>query len=171
MARRVLGLALGAGTASAALALALTAGPALAAARGTAAGGVSLALAAGGDTVDAPADPSPTGSGDPGTGLHRDRLVLRLQRGCDRIPNLLRRADNLEERLAGDADTRGSLAWLQARIAQAEAAGKTDRAAALEARLKVRQDVQQILPARVEQLKKAQSGICVDVAAATAATT
>ena len=87
------------------------------------------------------------------------------------VENLRRLADELlagrATRLAADASTRGSLAHLEARIAKAQAAGKTDLATALQNRLKVRQDLADLLPARIEQLKKAQSGICVDVAAAT----
>ena len=153
MARRVLGLALTAAGASAVLGLGigLAAGP---------------ALAAPGVPVDAAlvADATATaGTGDVNDGA----LMLRLQRACDRIPNLLTRSQNLQTRLAGDASTRGSLAHLEARIAKAQAAGKTDLATALQNRLKVRQDLQELLPARIEQLQKAQTGICVDVAAAT----
>ena len=151
MARRVLGLALTAAGASAVLGLGigLAAGP---------------ALAAPGVPVDAALVADATaGTGDVNDGA----LMLRLQRACDRIPNLLTRSQNLQTRLAGDASTRGSLAHLEARIAKAQAAGKTDLATALQNRLKVRQDLQELLPARIEQLQKAQTGICVDVAAAT----
>ena len=153
MARRVLGLALTAAGATAVLGLGigLAAGPALAAP------GASLDA-----TLVADATSTPAGAGD-------GRLMKRLQRACDRIPNLLTRSENLQTRLAADASTRGSLAHLEARIAKARAAGKTDLATALENRLKVREDLQDLLPARIEQLKKAQSGLCVDVAAATGA--
>jgi hypothetical protein len=155
MARRVLGLALTAAGATAVLGL----GIGLAAAPALAAPGATLDAAAGAvlvaDATTAPDD------------INDGRLMKRLQRACDRIPNLLTRSANLQTRLAGDASTRGSLAHLEARIAKARAAGKTDLATALQNRLKVRQDLQEILPARIEQLTKAQSGICVDVAAAT----
>jgi hypothetical protein len=167
MARRVLGVALVAAGAAAVLGLTLVAGPALAAARGTSA----PAVAAGDAQAVLLTDTSPTGIDDERSGPRQDRLVLRLQLACDRIPNLLRRTGNLEQRLAGDAETRGSLAWLEARIAAAEAAGRSDRAQALRARLTVREDLQELLPGRVERLEQARSGICVDVTAATAAGT
>jgi hypothetical protein len=166
MARPVLGLA--AAGAVAALAVGVFAGPALAAPDRATAGvlaDASLATAALADSTATDGTDDTTGSK-----RHPDLLVLRLQRACDRIPNLLTRSAKLATRLAGDADTRGSIAWLQARVDKAEAAGNTDRVAALKARLKVREDLQKILPGRVERLKQAQSGICVDVAAAMAAT-
>jgi hypothetical protein len=160
MARPGLGL-LAATGATAVLTIGLLAGPALAAPDGAATG-----LAA---DVAFAADETATTEPDDGTG-GSDRLVLRLQRACDRIPNLLTRSARLEDKLAGDAGTRGSIAWLQKKIDRAEAAGKADVVTALEARLKVREDLQKILPARVDQLKQAQSGLCVDVAAAASAT-
>jgi hypothetical protein len=157
MARRGLGLL--AATGAAALTLGVLAGPALAA-PGTAATDLvaDVRLADGSATEP-----------DDGTGAGEDLLVLRLKRACHRIPNALRRSANLQERLAGDADTRGSIAWLESKIDRAEAAGKADVVETLQARLTVREDLEKILPARVEQLRNAQAGICVDVAAASGA--
>lgn len=92
-----------------------------------------------------------------------DRLVERLELACARIPNALIRAENLQERLAGDASTRGSIAWLQARIDKAEDAGRTELATVLTNRLKVRESLQDVLPERIENLKEIQSGLCEDV--------
>ncbi|MBI4939165.1 MAG: hypothetical protein HY830_00270 [Actinobacteria bacterium] len=163
MARRVLGLALTAAGASAVLGLGLglAAGPASAAPTASAVG-IDAALMADGTG-------EPTGSADDPSvpGAKGGRLMLRLQRACDRIPNLLVRSERLEDRLAADASTRGSIAHLEARIAKAEAAGDTERVTLLKNRLKVREDLQQLLPGRIDQLKQAQSGLCVDVAAVT----
>lgn len=161
MARRVLGLALTAvGTAAVlGLGLGLTAGPA--SATPPAAGAVLVAD--GTATTDAF-----TGDGADPAAQTGGKLMKRLERACDRIPNLLTRSQKLQTRLAADASTRGSLAHLEARIATAKAAGKTDLVTALQNRLKVRQDLAGLLPGRIEQLEKAQSGLCVDVAAATA---
>lgn len=151
MARRVLGLALTAAGATAVLGLGigLAAAPALAAPTGPA-GAVAVA-----DATKTPGE------------INDGKLMQRLERACDRIPNLLTRSEKLQTRLAGDASTRGSIAHLQARIAKVQAAGKTDLATALQNRLKVREDLQDLLPTRIEQLKKAQTGLCADVAAAT----
>ncbi len=78
----------------------------------------------------------------------------------------MREAGTGPQRLAGRRGDARSLARLEARIAQAEAAGTTDVAKALRARLKARHDLEQLLPGRIEQLKKAQVGICIDLAAA-----
>lgn len=151
MARRVLGLALTAAGATAVLGLGigLAAGPAVAAPGAPAAAAL---------VADATKDPADVNDG---------ALMKRLQRACDRIPNLLTRSDRLQTRLAGDASTRGSIAHLEARIAKAKAAGRADLATALENRLKVRKDLQDLLPTRIEQLEKARTGLCEDVAAAT----
>lgn len=56
----------------------------------------------------------------------------------DRIPALLARIDRLEERIGGDADTPGSTAWLESRVAQAREAGRDDLADRLQNRLENR---------------------------------
>ena len=48
-------------------------------------------------------------------------LEHRVIRFCGRVPKLIERAGQAETRLNGDADTKGSLAWLQAREAKATA--------------------------------------------------
>jgi hypothetical protein len=65
-------------------------------------------------------------------------LSARFERACLRIPNLQLRTDALLAKIGGDADTRGSLLWLDARIADAEAQGRTQRADVLTNRRAVR---------------------------------
>ena len=65
-------------------------------------------------------------------------LGPRVERACARIPNLQVRTDNLLTRLQGDASTVGSLAWLDAEIAKAQAAGRTQLVTALQNRRNVR---------------------------------
>ena len=48
-------------------------------------------------------------------------LEQRVTHFCARVPDLLTRADKAQARLTGDASTKGSLAWLKAREAQATA--------------------------------------------------
>lgn len=50
-------------------------------------------------------------------------LEQRVTKFCNRVPTLIQRADKAKTRLSGDADTKGSLAWLKARQAKAEANG------------------------------------------------
>lgn len=85
----------------------------------------------------------------------------RVDLACDRLPNLLLRAENLSERLAADAGTPGSLAWLDARAEAAQAAGRDDLATALRNRLEVRSDLAALLPDRIARLEQAQAW-CAD---------
>jgi hypothetical protein len=50
-------------------------------------------------------------------------LEQRVTKFCNRVPTLIQRADKAQTRISGDADTKGSLAWLKARQAKAEANG------------------------------------------------
>jgi hypothetical protein len=50
-------------------------------------------------------------------------LEQRVTKFCDRVPALIQRADKAQTRIGGDADTKGSLAWLKAREAKAKANG------------------------------------------------
>jgi hypothetical protein len=65
-------------------------------------------------------------------------LSARLERACLRIPNLQTRTDNLLVRINGDASTRGSLLWLDTKIAEARAANRNQLADALTNRRAVR---------------------------------
>lgn len=65
-------------------------------------------------------------------------VPARLRLACARVPNLIIRTDNLTTRLEADASTMGSLAWLQARIDDATAAGRTQLVEVLQNRLAVR---------------------------------
>ena len=85
----------------------------------------------------------------------------RLERACKRIPNLTVRTTNLMERLQGDAETRGSLAWLEARIVRAEEAGRADLVTVLENRLAVREAALPVLELRIDALAELEA-FCVD---------
>lgn len=84
---------------------------------------------------------------------HRERL-------CARVPTAITRTQNLEKRLAADASTQGSLAYLQARIDKAEADHADQLVATLKNRLAFRTQLAAFLPDRLALLQKAQSTIC-----------
>ena len=84
-------------------------------------------------------------------------LHQRLERFCTRVPHLIERGGKLQPRLAGDADTKGSLKWLQGRIDQANEKDLPFVAKRLERRLERRTELSQKLPARLDSLRKAQT--------------
>ncbi|MGF1646656.1 MAG: hypothetical protein ACFCVF_07040 [Kineosporiaceae bacterium] len=100
------------------------------------------------DTADAGTESEAGGNGE----LLRQRAEL----ACARIPNVVTRTENLQERLAGDASTRGSLAWLEERAEQAEDRDRTELAEALRTRLEVRTELADLLPLRLEALVDAE---------------
>ncbi|MDJ0769940.1 MAG: hypothetical protein QNJ12_14160 [Ilumatobacter sp.] len=67
------------------------------------------------------------------------RIQQRLERLCLRAENVQVRVQNRIERLEGDAETRGSLAWLQARVENAQRRGWEDRGTMLQNRLQIRE--------------------------------
>ena len=84
-------------------------------------------------------------------------LHQRLERFCTRVPDLIERAEKLQPRLAGDADTRGSLKFLQARIDRNEKEGREWAAKRLEVRLERRTVLSQKLTAKLDALRKAKT--------------
>ncbi len=152
--------------------IALTAA-ALAAAAALGAGGAAAASAA--PTAATPAVPpaaavqvrpmvaaTPTGADAEAA---RAAAAQRLTVACARIPNLLIRSEKLQARLAADASTRGSIAWLQARVEAAQKAGRAELVTVLTNRLEVRRALQEALPGRTGRLRQAQQGVCAEAAA------
>ena len=90
----------------------------------------------------------------------------RLKPACARLPGAVTRTQNLQKRLAADASTQGSLAWLSAKVAAAEKANRAELATALENRLAFRKELAQFLPHRLELLQKASSTVCAPGASA-----
>ena len=84
-------------------------------------------------------------------------LHQRLERFCTRVPHLVERGEKVQPRLAGDADTKGSLAWLQARVDRAEEEGRRRAVQRHERRLERRTELSKKLPQRLETLRKAQT--------------
>ncbi|MGF1664258.1 MAG: hypothetical protein ACFCVG_17645 [Kineosporiaceae bacterium] len=122
-------------------------------------GALAMPAAVAGTTDDSAAetgsDTEPDGDSEDGGdgGLLRERADV----ACARVPNVVTRTENLQERLAGDASTRGSLAWLEARAEQAEERGRDEAATALRNRLEVRTELVDLLPLRLEALVDAEA--------------
>jgi hypothetical protein len=81
-----------------------------------------------------------------------DELGPRLELACRRIPNLQLRTDALLAKIGGDVDTRGSLLWLDAKIADAQAKGRTNLVEVLTNRRAVRAQSVVVLQARQANL-------------------
>ena len=73
---------------------------------------------------------------------------------CARVPNAEIRTTNLITRLEAGADTQGSLAWLQSKVDQATAAGRTELATVLQNRLDFRTAKLEVLKKRTVELGK-----------------
>ena len=79
-------------------------------------------------------------------------LGPRIERACKRVPNLQLRTDRLLTRITGDAETVGSLAWLDARIATAEERGRDELVEVLTNRRGVREATVPVLELRTDAL-------------------
>jgi hypothetical protein len=84
---------------------------------------------------------------------------------CARVPNAIIRTQSLEKRLAADASTQGSLAWVRARVEKAETAHHDQVATVLKNRLAFRTQLAAFLPARLALLQKAQATVCAPASA------
>ncbi|MBK6874708.1 MAG: hypothetical protein IPG94_25975 [Kineosporiaceae bacterium] len=108
---------------------------------------LAAALVAGPITVAA-ADSAPSGSATPAPSE-----ANVMSRTCARIETRITRVERATARLAGDAETKGSIARAQARLAAARAAGHADAARLLENRVAIRQDLAAALPDILARLK------------------
>lgn len=115
--------------------------------------GAVVVTASAGLVVPAVASAANTSTPAP-SGTATRELPARLKRACLRIPKLETRTDKMITRLNGDASTRGSLLWLQARIDDATAKGRTQLATVLTNRLKVRTQTLTVLTNRQQRLTK-----------------
>ena len=93
-------------------------------------------------------------------GRHR-RLATRT---CARIPQALTTTQKLQARLAGDASTRGSLSWLQAKIHSAQSSGQPQLAKVLSDRERMLTDLGPVLSDRLTMLRDAQQ-LCASAGA------
>lgn len=87
-----------------------------------------------------------------------------LARLCDeRIPAALDRAEDLLDRIRGDADTVGSAAWVRQRAEDAAAAGKDDLARRLEFRAEQRLGHVDEIEALIARLTEVDASVCSQV--------
>jgi hypothetical protein len=76
----------------------------------------------------------------------------RLEYLCSRIPLVEARVRHAIAWINGDVETRGSIAWLEAKARQAEARGYTDLARRIRLRIDVLTERLDVLEARLERL-------------------
>jgi hypothetical protein len=91
-------------------------------------------------------------------------LASRPDLLCARVPEAIVRVQNREKKLAAGASTPGSIAYLQARIARAEAAHQDQLVELLEKRLEFRKALVPFLPQKLAVLEKAQRTVCAPAA-------
>ena len=99
----------------------------------------------------APATPAPTvaavtAAANGGSGTNR------LAKLCARVGTAEGKVNAALARLQADASTKGSIAWLQAQIADATAKGKTEKATLLQGRLAERQAMVQVLQLKLTEI-------------------
>ena len=85
----------------------------------------------------------------------------RLEKVCAKVPTLESKVDAAITRLQGDASTKGSIAWLQAKLDAATTAGRTQAVTVLENRIQVRTDTLALLQAKQQKLAKVAQ-VCAD---------
>jgi hypothetical protein len=111
-----------------------------------------VAVAAAVGTLAVPAVTFATTSGDSAPATADADLGPRLTRACLRIPNLEIRTAQLLERIQADAETRGSLLWLDVQIERARTSGRDQLVTVLENRRAVREATVDVLLDRQERL-------------------
>lgn len=79
---------------------------------------------------------------------------------CDRVDKAVHRRQDITSRLEGDANTKGSIAWLTAKAATATAAGNADLAALSTARAALRSQVLDPLKTVTADLVAIQQARC-----------
>lgn len=89
-------------------------------------------------------------------------LEQRVTKFCGRIPDLLERVDKAQTRISADAETKGSLAWLEARKDAAQTLDRDQIVRRVERRIERRTERLAALPEVKEQLIAAQ-GECADL--------
>lgn len=80
------------------------------------------------------------------------RRRARIRRVCRRVPHLELRVGNALDRIGGDDTVRGSLAWLDSKIAQAEEADRDQLLTVLQNRRAVRAKAAEWLELRRDEL-------------------
>lgn len=94
------------------------------------------------------------------SGSDATSAATRIPARCAKVPTAIQRTKDLEKRLAANASTPGSLAYLQHRIDAARSGHKDELVTRLQKRLEFRMQLAQFLPQRLALLQKAQTTIC-----------
>jgi hypothetical protein len=79
----------------------------------------------------------------------------RFDRACARVPNLTARVESVLARIRGDADTVGSIAWLEAKAEESRRNGREPLAGLIENRIAVRTARIDVLEIRLDNLAEA----------------
>lgn len=84
-----------------------------------------------------------------------DHFQERIEVACARVPNLTTRVENVLARISGDAETRGSIAWLETKADQARDNGREELVEFIENRIAVRTERIDVLEIRLDNLGEA----------------
>jgi hypothetical protein len=79
----------------------------------------------------------------------------RWERFCQNVPDHTARVEERLERIQGDADTRGSIAWLEQKQAEAEEAGRDNLATMIGHRIAIKTELIDVLELRLAALADA----------------
>ena len=79
----------------------------------------------------------------------------RFDQACARVPNLTNRVEHVLARIKGDADTIGSVAWLETKADAAREHGREKLAELMENRIAVRTERIDVLEIRLDNLADA----------------
>jgi hypothetical protein len=80
----------------------------------------------------------------------------RVERFCENIPVHEERISERLARIQGDADTRGSIAWLEGKKAEAEEAGRDNLATMIGHRIAIKSELVDVLELRLAALGDAE---------------
>ncbi|MEX1124590.1 MAG: hypothetical protein WD895_02235 [Acidimicrobiia bacterium] len=84
-----------------------------------------------------------------------DHRRQRLELACARVPNITIRVEKVLARINGDADTIGSIAWLETKADDARENGRDKLAEFIENRIAVRTERIDVLKNRLDNLAEA----------------
>jgi hypothetical protein len=113
--------------------------------------GLSGAFGAASANADSPSPSTSTSSSTDALNPARAKKV------CARLPKVTAKVDKALSRIQGGADTKGSVAWLNAKAAKADTDGKTALANVYRARAKARTDRVTVLQDRKTALAQTAS--------------
>jgi hypothetical protein len=113
--------------------------------------GAVVALVAVGAVAGAGAATAASGTGGD------DPWGRELNAACTRVAARIDRVEKVQQRFHADANTKGSIAYLQARIDTATADGNAELVRLLTDRMAVRKDIDAMLPDVLTHLKDAQA--------------